>query len=303
MKRLNVFLWSQPAALLVLTTAFWAGNVVISKMAVGEVSPGVLAFSRWALLGSLLPVLYWREVRAGWPVLRSRWRYLVLMGGIGLAMFNLLFYISAHHTTAVNIGIVQGAIPIIVLVGAFYFFGSRLNWIQSLGVALGVVGVVIVALRGIPGGLADITLNRGDILMTTACLFYAGYTLGLKSRPAVSGIVLVTFFCVPAAVASTPAVFYEWWSDTIVWPSLKGWLIISYVTLFPSFVAQVFFLRSVDLIGPARCGMFVNLTPIFAALLAVVILGEVFRFYHASALALVLIGLWLSRERALTTAG
>ncbi|MEO1613051.1 MAG: EamA family transporter, partial [Pseudomonadota bacterium] len=66
---------------------------------------------------------------------------------------------------------------------------------------------------------------------------------------------------------------------------------------FPSCLAQLFFLRGVDLIGPARAGVYINLVPIFAAILAVIILGEVFAAYHGLALALVLGGIWLAQRK------
>ena len=67
--------------------------------------------------------------------------------------------------------------------------------------------------------------------------------------------------------------------------------------LLPSFVSQVLFMRSVELVGPGRAGLFVNLVPIFGALLAVLILGELFAVYHAAGLALVLGGIWLAERR------
>jgi len=218
------------------------------------------------------------------------------MGALGLAAFNLLFYISAHHTTAVNIGILQGSIPIIVLIGAYFIYRTRITSLQVLGVAVGLMGVVTVALRGVPSQLADLVLNDGDILMAGACLFYAGYTLGLKSRPNISGIVLFTFFAIAGSLLSAPVAFWEWWNGSIIWPDAKGWMVIVYVTIFPSFLSQIFFLRSVDLIGPGRSGVFVNLTPIFSALLAVVLLSEAFQLYHAIALTLVVLGLWWARD-------
>jgi drug/metabolite transporter (DMT)-like permease len=63
-------------------------------------------------------------------------------------------------------------------------------------------------------------------------------------------------------------------------------------------VAQLSFMRGVELIGPGRAGVFVNLVPIFGALLSVVILGETFGFYHASALALVIGGILLAEQRS-----
>ena len=84
---------------------------------------------------------------------------------------------------------------------------------------------------------------------------------------------------------------------TVQWPTPTGWLIMLYIGLLPSLVAQVFFIRGVELIGAARAGIFVNLVPVFGALLAVVLLGEPFALYHAVGLALVLGGIWLAERR------
>jgi drug/metabolite transporter (DMT)-like permease len=296
MKNPMTWLWSQPVFLMTLTTLFWAGNTVAGKTAVGHISPGLLTFSRWGLLSLILAFIYGKQMSAVWPELQSRWMYVAAMGALGLAAFNLLFYISAHHTTAVNIGILQGSIPIIVLIGAFFIYRTRITALQVLGATVGLIGVVTVALRGVPSQLADLRLNEGDILMASACIFYAGYTLGLKNRPKISGIVLFTYFAIAGSLLSAPVAFLEWWNGSIIWPDGTGWLVIVYVTIFPSFLSQIFFLRSVDLIGPGRSGVYVNLTPIFAALLAVVLLSEIFQLYHTIALALVVLGLWWARD-------
>ena len=296
MKNPMTWFWSQPVFLMTLTTLFWAGNTVAGKTAVGHISPGLLTFSRWGLLSLILAFIYGKQMSAVWPELQSRWMYVAAMGALGLAAFNLLFYISAHHTTAVNIGILQGSIPIIVLIGAFFIYRTRITALQVLGATVGLIGVVTVALRGVPSQLADLRLNEGDILMASACIFYAGYTLGLKNRPKISGIVLFTYFAIAGSLLSAPVAFLEWWNGSIIWPDGTGWLVIVYVTIFPSFLSQIFFLRSVDLIGPGRSGVYVNLTPIFAALLAVVLLSEIFQLYHTIALALVVLGLWWARD-------
>ena len=86
-------------------------------------------------------------------------------------------------------------------------------------------------------------------------------------------------------------------NGTAQWPTPKGWIVLLYVALLPSLLSQIFFIRGVELIGPARAGLFVNLVPVFGALLAVVLLGEPFAFYHALGLALVLGGIWLAERR------
>ena len=57
-------------------------------------------------------------------------------------------------------------------------------------------------------------------------------------------------------------------------PTLQGWLVTAWVAIFPSFLSQIFYLRGVDLIGPGRAGVFVNLVPVFAAVLAVTLIAS-----------------------------
>jgi drug/metabolite transporter (DMT)-like permease len=112
----------------------------------------------------------------------------------------------------------------------------------------------------------------------------------------VSGFV---FFAAMAGVAfllTIPLLAWETAAGAVVWPDARGFAILLYVTLFPSLLSQIFFMRGVELIGPGRAGLFVNLVPVFGALLAVAILGEPFRLYHALALALVLGGIWLAER-------
>ncbi len=56
------------------------------------------------------------------------------------------------------------------------------------------------------------------------------------------------------------------------------------------------FIQGVAAIGPGRAGVFVNLVPVVAALLAVLLLKEIFQWFHAVALVLVLGGIWLSER-------
>jgi len=97
-----------------------------------------------------------------------------------------------------------------------------------------------------------------------------------------------------AWVGSLPLVTIETLQQGWTAPSSTGWLLAALVTLLPSFVAQIFFIQGVSLIGSARAGVFVNLVPVFASLMAVLFLGERFEFYHATALLLVLGGIGLS---------
>lgn len=283
--------------LLITTTLCWGANAVFGRLAVGEISPMLLVSLRW--LGAVLLLLAFANghIRRDWPTLKRHLPFLAAMGALGFTAFNALFYVAAHSTTAVNIGIIQGSMPVFVLIGAFIAYRSPITKLQSAGVVLTMVGVAIVGTGGSLERLATLAVSHGDLLMVIACMFYSGYAVGLRKRPAVSSLGLLTVLAGAAFVFSLPLVAAEIAIGRFQWPTPTGWLVVGLVTLLPSFLAQIFFIQGVALIGPGRAGVFINLVPVFAAILAVAILDEPFESFHAVALGLVLAGIWLS-ERA-----
>lgn len=141
--------------------------------------------------------------------------------------------------------------------------------------------------------------NPGDLLMIIACLMYAAYALLLKGRPEIPSAAFFTLMAPIAAAISIPPVIIEAMTTGYALPTLNGWLIALYATIFPSCLAQLFFLRGVDLIGPGPAGVYANLVPVFAAIMAVAVLGEVFAAYHGVALALVIGGIALTQLKSL----
>lgn len=281
-------------ALLFFTTWCWGLNAIISRLAVGEISPTQLVTFRWLGVILILLLLAPKHVVRDWPILRRHILFLGLMGSCGFTVFNTLFYIAGHHTGAINIGILQGSIPVFVLLASLFMLRHPIGKIQGIGVALTLLGVIIVAARGEFAQLADLAVNRGDLFMVIACFFYAAYSIGLTRRPNVSALGLFAIMAMAAWLASLPLVAFEIWQQGWNAPSPTGWLLVLLVTILPSLIAQLFFIQGVALIGPGRAGVFVNLVPVFASIMAVVFLNEVFEYYHALALALVLGGIGLS---------
>ncbi|HZH11488.1 MAG TPA: DMT family transporter [Microvirga sp.] len=290
-------LWGQAYLLLILTTLMWGLNAIAGRLAVGEVSPMLLTCIRWAIVALILGPLVGPQVVSEWPKIGSRWLYIFLMGSAGFTTFNALFYAAAYHTTAVNLTIFQGAIPVLVLIGTIIFFRARVIPLQILGMIVTIAGVVLVSLKADIEVLKTLALNIGDVWMLIACVSYAGYTLGLRRRPPVAGLVFFTAMAGVAFLTSIPLLAMEYAQGAVQWPTPKGWLILLYIGLFPSLLSQIFFIRGVELIGPARAGLFVNLVPVFGALLAVLLLGEPFATYHALGLFLVLGGIWLAERK------
>ncbi|MGE3066495.1 MAG: DMT family transporter [Hyphomicrobiaceae bacterium] len=289
-------LYQYPVLLLTLTSLFWAGNAIASRLAVGQITPLSIVFLRWIMVMGMLWPLYGADVRAHWPVLRPHMPRIALMGSLGFTGFNVLFYLSAYYTSAINIGILQGALPVFVIAGAFLVHGTRSTPIQLTGVFITMVGVIVIATGGAPLSILDIGLNRGDLFMIIACALYAFYTVALRDRPAVPGGAFFTVLALVAAASSLPLLVIEAMMTGVKMPTLQGWLVAVYVAIFPSCLSQLFYMRGVDLIGPARAGVFINLVPAFSAILAVVMLGEPFAMFHAVALVLVIGGIWLAQR-------
>lgn len=289
-------LYAQPWLLLTLCALFWGGNAVAGRMAVGEIAPFQLVLARWVLVSIAMWALYGNEVRRHWHIARPRLAWIVILATIGFTTFNALFYMAALQTTAVNIGILQGTMPVIVLIGAFLVYRTKVTPVQGVGVLITLTGVAMIASRGDPAGLMASGINPGDGIMLIACVSYAAYTVMLRNRPEIPGAVFFTLLAVVAMVTSVPLAVAEAQITSPDWPSQKGWLITLFVAIFPSCLSQLFFLRGVDLIGPGRAGVYFNLVPVFAAFLAVLLLGETFAWYHAVALALVLGGIALAQR-------
>jgi drug/metabolite transporter (DMT)-like permease len=289
-------LWSQPALLLAACTLMWAGNTVAGRLAVGEISPLLLTCLRWTFVITVLWPIYGREVRVRFDDIQPRLGRIALLGALGYTAFNALYYAAAYETTAINMGILQGTVPVFVLIGAFFAHGTRASPLQILGVLITLVGVIIVATKGEPQRVVETGFNRGDLYLVIACIFYAFYAVGLKDRPKMSGIGFFTLLALVAALTSIPLAIYEFATGAMQWPTTTGWLVTLWIALFPSFLSQIFFLRGVDLIGPSRAGAYTNLVPVFSAILAVTLIAEPFQPFHAVALALVIGGIWLTQR-------
>ena len=279
--------------MLILTTFCWGLNAVFARMAAGEISPMLLVSIRWLGTLILLVLFAGRTIMEGLPAIRQHMGFTFLMGLVGLGGFGTLIYYSAYYTTAVNIGIIQGAMPAIVLVGSCWFFRTSVNFIQIVGVAVTMLGVVFVSINGELEKLMSLSFNKGDLLMLIAVLLYGAYTVGLRRKHNLSSILLFASVVVWAFISTLPLTIYEFASGKTVWPEEKVWIIVGLIVLLPSFLSQICFIASVKLIGPARSGVFVNLVPVFASFLAVQLLGEAFELYHGLSLFLVLSGIYI----------
>jgi drug/metabolite transporter (DMT)-like permease len=187
--------------------------------------------------------------------------------------------------------------PAIVLVGGFLIYATPVRGLQILGVVVTLIGVGLATTHGDLAIIRTLDFNRGDVFVFIACVLYAGYTLAIPKRPKVSGLVFFTAMAAAACLTSVPLAVGEALAGRTIWPStLLGFAVLLFVAWGPTLVAQTAFLRSVELIGPGRAGVFMNCVPVFAAFMAVFFLGEPYRLTDALALVLVLGGIYIAER-------
>ena len=298
-----------PRLLLLLTApAFlWAGNAVLGRLMVGHVPPMTLNLLRWVLTVLILLPLAWRALLP-WSRIRQRWGYLLVIGVLGAGLYNSLQYLALITSTPINVTLVASSLPVWSLAVGALLFGERPSRRQVLGAALGLAAVVVVLSRGSLEVLRTVRFVSGDLCMLGAVIGWSFYSWLLVKPPQHmrgqrrpdwdwSGFLLIQGLF--GLVGSGLFVTFEHALGThpIAW-SLPVFAGLLYAAVGASIVAYRCWGLAVAEGGPTLAALFYNLTPLVAALLSSVLLGEAPRLYHALALLLLFGGIAISTRPA-----
>lgn len=271
----------------------WAGNIVLAKGVATMIPPVALAFWRWAIAFLILLPLTWPTLKRDWKTALSAWRFVVLLSLFGITGFNTLLYTAMHTTTAINGSLIQTTMPAVIIVISLVLYGERVSWIQATGVVLCILGAAVVVLKGRWQALVDMALVQGDLLMIAAVVLYALYSALLPKRPNINPMSFLTIIFGTGCMGLLPV--YLWEMSVVgtftLTPAAAG--SIAYVALFPSIVAYFCWNRGVEVIGANRAGLFINLIPVFASILAILFLGERLQVFHLIGMLLIFGGMIL----------
>jgi len=282
-----------PHLFLTLASLFWGFNAIASRLAIDEISPMLIVTGRWLGVLIILSIICRHQLSLGFQFFKSHYKWMIAMGLCGFTTFNSIYYISAHHTVAINLGIVQSTMPAFIMIISMFWLKTRINLKQVTGLLITFIGVSIVISNGNLASLLRLKLNNGDLLLIVACIFYAIYAVGLRKRPEINDILLMTIFSYIAFAGSLPGLIIEITQYSFFFPTFKGLMILSVIIIFPSLLAQILFMKGVKIVGPALSGLYTNLVPIFTSLLAIIILDEVFRNYHLISLTIIFLGIYI----------
>jgi drug/metabolite transporter (DMT)-like permease len=291
------------AVLLTIAPLLWAGNAVIGRVVAPLVSPMTLNLVRWAIAFVLLLPLATPVLRASSPLWPS-WRRFALLALLAMGGYNALLYLSLNTSTPLNVTLVGSITPVWMLLIGRIFFGTPINAKQWLGAALSIAGVMLVLSRGQLDVLLQVRLVAGDLYMLLASAAWAYYSWMLAHptteppniRKDWSAFLLAQIAF--GLVWSSLFAGGEWALGlgrlTLSWPIVGALL---FIAIGPALVAYRAWGAGVARAGPSVAGFFINLTPLFTAMLSSAFLGEAPHAYHALAFLLIVGGIAVSSTR------
>src|ERR1700733_8743170 len=289
---------NQPYLLLCISTLGWAGNAVVGRLAAGHIPPVTLSFMRWAFAFLIILPFAWTHLKRDWGTIRARLGTMIGISIIGISAFNTLQYWALEHTTALNTLLLQSAGPLFVAVWSLILLGVRLALAQAGGIALSLVGVLVILLHGDLTALTSIPFNKGDIIFTVAIAIFGLYSVLTLKRPPFHSLSFASFTFGCGAACLIPLLIWELCARPPMQLNSNNLLMLFYVAVFPSTVAYLCFNRGVQLIGANRAAPFFHVVPLLGAAMAMVFLGERPQLFHVVGFALVLTGVYVASRKA-----
>ena len=284
--------------LLALVALFWAANTIVARATTDEVPPLALTFWRLFLSALAFAPFALRNVWRQRLVLRRDFWLLNLLALLSMSSFSALVYTGLQFTEAINGNLLQGGLPLCILLSGMVFAGRAVTPRQSVGMLLGLAGLVVIVVRGDFQILLGLRINAGDPLVFLGVFASATYAVLLFKRPKELDLPAFLFLMMTLGSIQT-APFYvaeHFWIRPLPMTE-TALLTIGFIALVPSVLAQWFFAEGVRRVGAATAGYMIYLTPVFGVFMAVGALGEAFQAFHAAGIAAIATGIWLATVR------
>ena len=285
-------LWAQ--VLVWFIPALWAVNYFCARLAPGVVDPHTLALGRWAIAGLILGGLARHEIwQARHQIWSDRWQYLAL-GTLGMLICGAWVYWGAQTTSAMNIALIYAAAPVLIAWGSSIWLDERMRPRQMFGVALALVGVVHVVVKGNWVALTQMQWSMGDVLIMAATLSWAAYALLQKKWVCtLSSTARLACICAGGVITLLPFALWESLQSQAPQWTWYATILLLAVALLPGIGAYWIYSWAQKTLGASRTSMTLYLGPLWGALVSWGLLGESLGWHHAVGSLLILPGVAL----------
>lgn len=279
---------------LLAATFLWSTNYLLAFVLVDAMSSVQITFLRWALGLPLLIAAAAVIERPSWKTVARDWPLHVALGATGLVAYNLLNYEALRHTGPMNAAVVNAVNPAAIALLAAIVLGERLRRMQAAGIAVSLLGVLVVVGRGQASTLVSLDVNIGELLVLVAVVLWAVYAV-LSRRLTTPPITATAAQAVVAVVVLAPVFVL----DSPQGVTLAGvqWIWLALLVVFPTCVAFVLWNVGVARIGPGRAGIFINTMPVFTGIMSVILGVQVLHWSLVVGAAIVVIGVVMTAVR------
>jgi len=284
--------------LLILTTFFWSGNFIVGKAAsIYQIPPFSLNFYRWLFAFLILLPFTFKEILVNKKYIIDNIGFFIILGITSITIFNSIVYYSLYYTQVISGVLMISTIPVWIMFIASILNIEKTNLFQIIGVILSLTGVLFIITKADIELIKSLNFNKGDLSMVVAMFSWAIYSALLKKKTyEVSQIALLEVIIICGLLFLIPVYFIEMSLGNSIIIGKPFILTLAYVVLFPGIFAFLFWIKGIAIIGANRAGVFLHLMPIFGALMAMIIFGEKFMFYHFLGAIFIIAGITLSNK-------
>ena len=284
---------------LVLATFCWSGNFIVGKFAtVYEIPPLTLNVFRWISVWFILIPFTYKEIFENLPYIKKNWLVISFMGVITISTFNSVVYFALNYTQVINAVLMLSAIPAATIVLSSLMKIEETNIFQLFGLVLSIIGIGSIISNGDIQKIISLDFNKGDMWMLVCVITWSLYsTLLKKNNFKLSQFTLIQLMVSVGILFLIPQFFYEKSIGLELSLDKNFILILIYVAIFPAIAAYYFWQKGVEIIGPNRASMFIQLMPLFSAVMAIIIFKEKFELYHFVGAIFILSGIYLSNRK------
>ena len=284
---------------LVLATFCWSGNFIVGKFAtVYEIPPLTLNVFRWISVWFILIPFTYKEIFENLPYIKKNWLVISFMGVITISTFNSVVYFALNYTQVINAVLMLSAIPAATIVLSSLMRIEETNIFQLLGLVLSIIGIGSIISNGDIQKIISLDFNKGDMWMLVCVITWSLYsTLLKKNNFKFSQFTLIQLMVSVGILFLIPQFFYEKSIGLELSLDKNFILILIYVAIFPAIAAYYFWQKGIEIIGPNRASMFIQLMPLFSAVMAIIIFKEKFELYHFVGAIFILSGIYLSNRK------
>lgn len=281
-------------ALPIVAVLIWSMNIAVTRYVADFISPVSISFYRWFVAFIVLTPFMIFKVWQQRVMVRQHIGQLAILSAFGMVLYQGLSYLAAQHTTATNMGIVNALIPVFTLFVSMVILKDIPNRYAIIGSLLSLFGLAYVMSQGDLISLIYLGGHFGDVLMLVAVFFYAFYGVFLKKWQLKIPLMISLY------VQIIFALIYH--LPFILWLGLdpidaQNGASVLYAGLFPSLVAPLLWMMAVQQLGPNRTSIFMNLIPVFTAIIASFWLSEAWTMYHTIGGLIILVGILMAQKK------